>query len=93
MAAGGDTALVEGFTLAAAPEDFIDDPYRYYAALRRHDPVHPIGPGQWLLTRHDDVAEVYRSAAASSDKRREFAPKLGPGTPIYEHHTDRKSTR
>src|SRR5512141_1882503 len=82
-----DRALAEGFTLAAAPPDFVDAPYRYYAALRRHDPVHSIGHGQWLLTRHDDVAAVYRNAAASSDKRREFAPKLGVGTPIYEHHT------
>ncbi len=75
------------FTLAAAPDDFVDDPYPTYAALRRLSPVHPIGPGQWLLTRHDDVSAVYRSAAARSDKKREFAPKFGVGTPIYEHHT------
>jgi len=30
---------------------------------------------------------VYRSATASSDKKREFAPKFGPGSPLYEHHT------
>jgi len=33
------------------------------------------------------VLAVYRSAAASSDKRREFGPKFGIGTPLYEHHT------
>jgi cytochrome P450 len=40
-----------------------------------------------LLTRHADVMAVYRDPAASSDKRREFAPKYGVGTPLFEHHT------
>jgi cytochrome P450 len=44
-------------------------------------------PGSLLLARHDDVSAVYRHPAASSDKKREFAPKMGRGTPIYEHHT------
>lgn len=83
-----DAARIAGsFTLADAPADFIDDPYPYYAALRAHDPIHALGGGQWLLTRYDDVSQIYREAAASSDKKREFAPKLGAGTPIYEHHT------
>jgi hypothetical protein len=76
-----------GFSLADAPADFIDDPYPYYAALRRHSPVHPLAPGSWLLTRYDDVAAVYRAPQASSDKRREFTPKFGAGTPLFEHHT------
>ena len=75
------------FTLAKPPPGFIDDPYPVYALLRAHDPVHALGGDQWLLTRYDDVAAVYRSAAASSDKQREFAPKFGAGTPLYEHHT------
>src|SRR5512138_143643 len=75
------------FTLAAPPPGFIDDPYPVYAQLRTHDPVHALGGHQWLLTRYDDVAAVYRSAVASSDKQREFAPKFGAGTPLYEHHT------
>ena len=75
------------FTLTAPPPGFIDDPYPFYAQLRAHDPVHALGGDQWLLTRYDDVAAVYRSAAASSDKQREFAPKFGAGTPLYEHHT------
>jgi cytochrome P450 len=40
-----------------------------------------------LLTRYDDVLAVYRSADVSSDKQLEFAPKLGVGSPLYEHHT------
>jgi cytochrome P450 len=75
------------FTLTAPPAGFVDDPYPWYAALRRQSPVHPIGPSAWLLTRYDDVAAIYRSPHASSDKQREFGPKYGTGTPLYEHHT------
>ncbi len=80
-------ADIAAFTLADPPPGFIDDPYPWYAGLRAHDPVHALGAGQWLLTRYDDVALVYRSAAASSDKQREFAPKFGVGTPLLENHT------
>jgi cytochrome P450 len=78
---------LDGFTLTAPPAGFVDDPYPFYARLRERSPIHPIGPGQWLLTRYDDVAAVYRDPAASSDKQREFAPKFGAGTPLFEHHT------
>jgi cytochrome P450 len=80
-------APLDGFTLTQPPPGFIDDPYPFYAQLRVHDPVHALGGNQWLLTRYDDVALLYRSASASSDKQREFAPKFGTGTPLYEHHT------
>jgi cytochrome P450 len=87
--AGTETAraLARGFTLANPPPGFIDDPYPTYAALREHDPVHELAPGSLLLTRHADLLAVYRSPHASSDKQREFGPRLGHGTPIYEHHT------
>jgi hypothetical protein len=75
------------FSLADPPAGFIDDPYPVYAALREHAPLHQLAPGSLLLTRHDDVLAVYRSPHASSDKKVEFAPRLGVGTPIYEHHT------
>jgi len=75
------------FTLAAPPAGFIDDPYPWYAALRQRSPVHAIGPGSWLLTRYADVDGAYRSSAVSSDKQREFGPKFGPATPLYQHHT------
>jgi cytochrome P450 len=80
-------ALAQGFTLAAPPPGFVDDPYPFYAALRRHAPIHELAPGSFLLTRHADVDAVYRHPAASSDKRREFGPKFGLGTALYEHHT------
>ena len=75
------------FRLTDPPPGFIDNPYAGYAALREHDPVHELAPGSFLLTRHADLLSVYRSAHASSDKQREFAPKFGPSTPLFEHHT------
>lgn len=78
---------VDDFSLAAPPAGFIDDPYPWYAALRERSPVHALGPASVLLTRYDDVLAVYRSPHARSDKQREFGPKLGVGTPIFEHHT------
>jgi cytochrome P450 len=75
------------FRLTAPPPGFIDNPYPFYAALREHAPHHPLAADTWLLTRYADVAAVYRHAAASSDKQREFGPKFGVGTPLFEHHT------
>lgn len=78
---------VQGFSLQQPPAGFIDDPYPWYAALRTHSPVHHLGEHSVLLTRYADVLAVYRSASVSSDKQVEFAPRLGQGSPIYEHHT------
>jgi hypothetical protein len=78
--------LARAFRLTSVPADFIDDPYRYYALLRRHDPVHDLEDGALLLTRYEDVVGIYRDPRASSDKKAEFRPKFGDG-PLYEHHT------
>jgi cytochrome P450 len=75
------------FNLAAPPPGFDQDPYPHYAALRHTSPVHEMAPGSWLLTRYEDVLATYRSSGISSDKRREFTPKYGAGTPLLEHHT------
>ena len=82
-----DANLTQGFTLAAPPAGFIANPYPVYSALRRHSPVHALGPNSWLLTRYEDALTAYRSPQVSSDKQREFAPRLGAGSPIFEHHT------
>ena len=79
--------LSPGFSLAAPPPGFVDDPYPFYDALRAQAPVHELAPGSLLLTRHADLLAVYRSPHASSDKQAEFAPRLSAGSPIYEHHT------
>lgn len=66
--------------------DYLDNPYPWYHALRDFDPVHRCPDGSWFLTRHADVAGIYRDRRMSSDKTREFAPKFGDG-PLYTHHT------
>jgi len=79
-----DTA---GFDLAAVPDDFVADPYRYFAALRAERPVHCLPDGSYLLTRYDDLVAVYRDPTTwSSDKKLDFKPKFGD-SPLYEHHT------
>jgi cytochrome P450 len=82
-----DAAIARAFQLSSLPASFYDDPYPTYRALREHDPVRVLDGGAVFLTRYDDVAAMYRSPSASSDKKREFGPKYGEGTPLYEHHT------
>jgi cytochrome P450 len=77
---------IRGFRLTEAPQDFLDDPYPYYAALRERSPVHELESGSYFLSRYDDVVAVYRHSGASSDKKVEFKPKFGD-SPLYEHHT------
>lgn len=80
------TAFAASFDLGSPPPDFVDDPYPYYRALREHAPVRTLAGGSLFLTGYDDVACLYRSSAARSDKKREFLPKFGR-SPLYEHHT------
>ncbi|MGL4576444.1 MAG: cytochrome P450 [Burkholderiaceae bacterium] len=76
------------FDLRALPADFHLNPYAYYAALREHDPVRRMPDGSILLTRYADCLQVYKDPLTfSSDKRAEFAPKYGVGSPLFEHHT------
>ena len=80
-------AAARSFDLKRLPADFIDDPFRYYQALREHDPVHRMPDGAYLITRWRDCDTVYRDVRIfSSDKKIEFRPKYGE-TPLYEHHT------
>jgi cytochrome P450 len=79
-------AAARGFQLTRVPPDFLDNPYPWYAALRAHDPVHPLEGGSVFLSAYEDALAVYRNPHASSDKKAEFAPKLG-ASPLYEHHT------
>ncbi len=44
---------------------FFDDPYRQYAALREHDPVHRSPLEVWVLFRYDDVVRVLRDPSLS----------------------------
>ena len=41
---------IRGFRLTEAPEDFIDDPYPYYAAFREDSPVHELESGSSFVS-------------------------------------------
>ena len=88
MPSGRAQALAQGFDLRALPPDFLANPYPVYAALQRDTPVRRMDDGSVFLTRYADLVQVYRDATTfSSDKRIEFAPKYGPQSLLYEHHT------
>jgi len=89
-------AIACSLDLRALPADFYANPYPVYAWLREHDPVRQMPDGSWLLTRHADLAEVYRDAQRfCSDKKAEFGPKYNhppfgssdQPAPLYQHHT------
>ncbi len=76
------------FDLKSLPDGFYDDPFPTYRRLRTEAPIKVLGDGGYLLTRHADLVEVYRNTRSfSSDKRAQFAPVFGEGSPLYEHHT------
>jgi cytochrome P450 len=88
MAPGRAREIAATFDLRALPPDFYANPYPVYAALREREPVRRMPDGSWLLTRHADLVAVYRDAHAfSSDKKVEFTPKYGEGSPLLAHHT------
>ena len=76
-----------GFDLARLEREFLDDPFPRYHALRKFAPLKRLDDGSVFLSRYNDVAQCYRDARMSSDKKAEFAPKFGVGTPLYRHHT------
>ncbi len=81
------TISVAGFSLTSLPEDYYEDPYPYYHALREQDPVHRFADGSYFFTRHADLFRIYRDAKLfSSDKKKMFKPLFGD-TLLYQHHT------
>jgi len=82
-----DSHIAAAFDIKRLAQNFLDDPYPTYRALREHDPVHRMPDGSYFLTRYDDLVEVYRDAATwSSDKKVDFKPNFGDSL-LYEHHT------
>jgi cytochrome P450 len=80
--------VAAGFDLRALPSDFYANPFPVYAALRESEPVRLMPDGSFFLTRYADLVSVYRDAQVfSSDKKVEFTPKYGAGSPLLEHHT------
>jgi cytochrome P450 len=81
-------AVVDSFDLRTPPANFYDDPYPIYHELQQFDPVHRMPDDSLFITRHADLVAVYRDAATfSSAKQREFAPKFGVDSPLFQHHT------
>ncbi len=88
MSAARAQEIAATFDLRALPPDFYANPYPVYDALREISPVRLMPDGTYFLTRHADLAAVYRDAQTySSDKKVEFEPKYGAASPLFEHHT------
>ena len=82
------SAIAASFDLRALPPDFYANPYPVYSHLRATEPVKRMPDGSVFLTRYADLLAVYRDAHTfSSDKKVEFTPKYGAGSPLLEHHT------
>jgi hypothetical protein len=80
--------IAASFDLRALPPDFYANPYPVYRHLREKEPVKRLPDGSVFLTRYADLVAVYRDAHTfSSDKKVEFTPKYGAGSPLLEHHT------
>ncbi|WP_395060471.1 cytochrome P450 [Polaromonas sp.] len=80
--------IAASLDLRALPADFYANPYPVYAWLREHEPVRCMPDGSYFLTRYADIVAVYRDALTfSSDKKVEFTPKYGAGSPLLAHHT------
>lgn len=80
--------IAGSFDLRALPPDFYANPYPVYQVLRETAPVRPMPDGSYFLSRYADLVAVYRDAQSfSSDKKVEFTPKYGAGSPLLEHHT------
>jgi cytochrome P450 len=79
--------LSRTFDLESLPPAFYENPYPWYRALLRFNPVKRLPNGSYFLTRYTDLLAVYRNTQVfSSDKTIEFRPKFGD-SPLYEHHT------
>jgi hypothetical protein len=61
------SASQDGF---AREGSFHDDPYSFFARLRREDPLHRDGNGLFRLTRYDDVVAALRDERLSGDDER-----------------------
>lgn len=80
-------AFAGRFDLARLEPGFLDDPFPRYHALRRHAPLKRLPDGSVFVSRWDDAMVCYRDPRMSSDKRAEFGPKFGIGSPLHRHHT------
>lgn len=76
------------FNLASPPADFTENPFPYYDEWLAETPVCPQPDGSCLLSRHADLSAIYRDVSLyKSDKKAQFSPRFGVGSPLFEHHT------
>lgn len=82
-----DKKAIDEFSLANLSAEFYQDPYPFYHALRKLEPIKKMPDGSYFLTRYEDIQFVYKNPKLfSSDKQREFKPKYGDSA-LYQHHT------
>ncbi len=82
-----DKKSIDEFSLANLSAAFYQNPYPFYHALRKLEPIKKMPDGSYFLTRYEDIQCVYKNPKLfSSDKQREFQPKYG-NSALYEHHT------
>jgi len=78
---------LENFDLRFVPDEYLDNPYQFLAALREERPVYHNPDGTFVLTQYQDMEAIYRNTKLwKSSKKKAFAQKFG-NSPLYEHHT------
>jgi len=75
------------FDLETFDEDFVENPYPTYRAIRRHNPVCRLPNGTYFISRYQDLVTVFRDPERFiSDKKVDFKEKFGNSL-LFEHHT------
>jgi len=76
------------FDLQNLPDGFHENPFPHYDRLLMETPVCLQPDGSVVLSRHGDLARIYKDTQLyTSDKRIVFKPKFGADSPLFEHHT------
>ena len=83
-----DAEKAAAFDPLALHADYLDDPYPAYRILRENDPVHRCPDGSYFLTRYVDLLQVYKGVEFTSDKSRQFEPKIRLGKPPLQTSYD-----
>ncbi|HEY1973193.1 MAG TPA: hypothetical protein VGH89_34945 [Pseudonocardia sp.] len=64
-----------------------DNPFPYYAALRREAPVHHVvNRGMWVISRHDDVQRALADTEAFAPSGTGLVPAVREVLPRPVHH-------
>ena len=79
---------VSNFDLQNLPDGFVENPFPWYRAFLENAPVCWQADGSVMLSRYADLDRIYRDTSLYlSDKKRQFGPKYGVPSPLFEHHT------